>query len=79
VKTQYHKNYFNTLRKYMGQFIIGLILLALRVFGAYFCSQSATEKNRNSGGWGFFGFLSPIVAIIWISLLKPKTKWEDSE
>lgn len=55
---------------------IFLVLFVLRIVGAYVCSTTATELNRSSGGWGFFGFISPIIAMIWINCLKPVTKWE---
>lgn len=53
-----------------------LILFILRIFGAIFCSNKAKELNRSSGGWGFFGFISPIIAMIWINCLKPITNWD---
>jgi hypothetical protein len=53
-----------------------LILFVLRIVGAFVCSSKAKELNRNSGGWGFFGFVSPIIAMIWINCLKPITNWE---
>jgi hypothetical protein len=40
------------------------------------CSNKAKELNRSSGGWGFFGFVSPIIAMIWINCLKPITIWD---
>lgn len=56
----------------------GLIIvqLILRIVGVVVCSNKAKELNRNSSGWGFFGFISPIIAIIWINCLKPVTNWE---
>jgi hypothetical protein len=56
--------------------ILGLIL---RVIGLFFCKDKAKELNRSTGGWATFGFLSPIVAMIWISCLKPIMKWEENE
>lgn len=53
-----------------------VVQLVLRIVGVVVCSNKATELNRNSGGWGFFGFVSPIIAIIWINCLKPITDWE---
>jgi hypothetical protein len=50
---------------------IFLVLFVLRIVGAYVCSNTARELNRSSGGWGFFGFVSPIIAMIWINCLKP--------
>jgi hypothetical protein len=53
-----------------------LVLFVLRIVGAFVCSSKAKELNRNSGGWGFFGFISPIIAMIWIYCLKPITIWD---
>ncbi len=53
-----------------------LILFILRIVGAIVCSNKAKELNRSSVGWGFFGFVSPIIAMIWINCLKPITKWD---
>lgn len=52
-----------------------LILFILRIVGAIVCSNKAKELNRSTGGWGFFGFVSPIIAMIWINCLKPITNW----
>ncbi len=53
-----------------------IIQLILRIVGAVVCSNKAKELNRDSGGWGVFGFLLPIVAMIWINCLKPITNWD---
>ena len=53
-----------------------IIQLILRIVGAVVCSNKAKELNRDSGGWGFFGFMLPIVAMIWINCLKPITNWD---
>lgn len=53
--------------------IIGLIL---RIGGAWYCSNKAGKLNRNQLGWGFFGFISSILAIIWIQFMKPNVEWE---
>ena len=59
-----------------GIFVI--IQLILRFVGIFVCSNKAKELNRSSGGWGFFGFVSPIIAMIWIHCLKPVTIWEQN-
>ena len=59
-----------------GIFVI--IQLILRFVGIFVCSNKAKELNRSSGGWGFFGFVSPIIAMIWIHCLKPITIWEQN-
>jgi hypothetical protein len=46
--------------------------LGLRVVGAIVCYNKAKQLNREPGGWGFFGFLIPIVAMIWVHCIKPK-------
>jgi hypothetical protein len=56
--------------------ILGLIL---RVIGLFYCKDKAKELNRSEGGWALFGFLSPILAMIWISCLKPVMKWEQEK
>ena len=53
-----------------------LILFILRIVGAIVCSNKAKELNRSTGGWGFFGFVSPIIEMIWINCLKPITNWD---
>ncbi|MCH4552215.1 hypothetical protein [Aestuariibaculum lutulentum] len=59
-----------------GAFI--LIQLALRVVGLLVCVNKAKSLNRSQGGWGLFGFVSPILAMIWIHFMKPITDWERS-
>lgn len=53
-----------------------IITLFLRIVGAIVCSNRAKQLNRSTGGWGFFGFASPIIAIIWIYCLKPVMIWD---
>jgi hypothetical protein len=55
---------------------IYIILFILRIVGAVVCSNKAKELNRSTGGWGFFGFVSPIIAMIWVHCMKPITLWE---
>ena len=55
---------------------IVLIIFILRIIGIFVCSSKAKELNRSSVGWGFFGFISPIIAMIWIHCLKPITIWD---
>jgi hypothetical protein len=55
-----------------------LVNIALRIYGAYYCSNKAIKLNRNSSGWGVFGFLSPIIALIWISNKSPIINWEEN-
>lgn len=56
--------------------VLLIIQLILRIVGAVVCSNKAKELNRSSGGWGFFGFVMPIVAMIWVNCIKPITNWE---
>jgi len=52
-------------------------MMVLRLVGIIVCVNKAKELNRSQEGWGIFGFLMPIVAIIWVSCLKPKVVWND--
>ena len=58
-----------------GVFVI--LGLVLRIVGAVVCSNKAKELNRSTGGWGFFGFISPILAMIWIQFMKPIMVWDN--
>ena len=53
------------------------ILLILRFAGIVVCVKKAKELNRSQGGWGFFGFASPLVAMVWIHCMKPNMVWDD--
>ena len=55
---------------------IVIVVLVLRVVGIVVCSKKAKELNRSTSGWGFFGFISPILAMIWIQFMKPITLWD---
>ena len=57
--------------------IVSILMIALRILGVVVCIKKAEELNRNKGGWGFFGFISPILAMIWIQFMKPVTDWSD--
>lgn len=57
---------------------IVIIQLILRVVGTIVCVNKANSLNRSPGGWGFFGFVSPILAMIWIQFMKPIIKWEEN-
>ena len=52
--------------------------LILRIIGVLVCVNKAKELNRDTGGWGFFGFALPIIAMIWIYCLKPVMKWDEN-
>ena len=56
-----------------------IIGIGLRIFGLFYCKDKAKELNRSEGGWGFFGFFSPILAMIWISFMKPHITWEENK
>ena len=49
----------------------------LRIIITVICVRKARELNRSTLGWGIFGFFLPIIAIIWIQFVKPKTRWEE--
>jgi len=56
--------------------LVPILLLGLRVLGVIVCVNKAKELNRSTGGWGFFGFISPILAMIWIQFMKPVMVWD---
>ena len=56
--------------------IVLIVQLVLRIIGVVVCSNKAKELNRSTGGWGFFGFISPIIAMIWIQFMKPVMVWD---
>lgn len=58
--------------------IVPIIIIGLRVIGVIVCVNKAGELNRSKGGWGFFGFVSPIIAMIWIQFMKPVTDWNQN-
>lgn len=62
----------------MDDGVIVLFQLILRVLGIIVCVNKAKELNRSTGGWGFFGFVSPILAMIWIHFMKPVIKWDEN-
>jgi hypothetical protein len=51
------------------------VQLGLRIVGAIVCSSKASSLNRNAGSWGVFGFIAPIIAMIWIQFMKPHVDW----
>ncbi|MCH3884775.1 hypothetical protein [Tenacibaculum aquimarinum] len=59
----------------MNGFVAVLVIL-FRIIGVIVCSKKAEELNRSKMGWGVFGFLSPILAMIWIQFMKPIMKWD---
>jgi hypothetical protein len=61
-----------------GKAVFMILGLVLRIIGAFVCSSKAKELNRSSGGWGFFGFISPIIAMIWIQFMKPIMVWDSN-
>jgi hypothetical protein len=56
-----------------------IIFFGLRIVGAIVCANKATELNRSSGGWAAFGLFFPIIAMIWISNLKPNINWHNDD
>tara|TARA_R100001377_G_scaffold39727_1_gene22191 strand:- start:497 stop:706 length:210 start_codon:yes stop_codon:yes gene_type:complete len=63
----------------MNEEAIVIFQLILRAVGMLVCANKAKELNRSQGGWGFFGFLSPILAMIWIHFMKPNMNWDENE
>ena len=58
--------------------LVPILVIGLRIAGVIVCSNKAEELNRSKGGWGFFGFVSPILAMIWIQFMKPVMKWDEN-
>ena len=59
--------------------VLNIFLVVIRIVGIFVCVDKAQKLNRSQGGWGFFGFVSPIVAMIWIHCLKPNIDWSIEE
>tara|TARA_R110002050_G_scaffold204522_4_gene340185 strand:- start:112025 stop:112231 length:207 start_codon:yes stop_codon:yes gene_type:complete len=62
----------------MDEGVVIIIQLILRVVGIIVCVNKAKDLNRSQGGWGFFGFVSPILAMIWIHFMKPVMTWDEN-
>lgn len=58
--------------------VILIFTLLLRIVGAVVCVNKAKELNRSTGGWGFFGFFLPVIAMIWVHCIKPKVVWDSN-
>lgn len=56
----------------------GLLIfqMILRLVGIMVCVNKANKLTRSEVGWGFFAFMMPVVAMIWIYCLKPHVEWE---
>lgn len=48
-----------------------VVWLVIRIVITVYCVNKAGKLTRNKGGWGFFGFFLPIIALIWIQFMKP--------
>jgi hypothetical protein len=55
--------------------IFNLLFAIVRIIAVIVCTRRAKELNRNTGGWGIFGFFFPIIATIWIYCLGPIDLW----
>lgn len=51
--------------------IISAFLFILRIVITVYCVNKAGELKRYKFGWGLFGFILPLVALIWIQFLRP--------
>ncbi len=56
--------------------IAATVLILLKIVGVIVCYGKAKALNRNKVGWGFFGFISPILAMIWVHCMKPFVVWD---
>jgi len=52
-----------------------LLSLVFRIAAVFICRSRAKKLNRNVLNWGVFGFFLPLIAIIWIYCLPPKSAW----
>jgi uncharacterized membrane protein YoaK (UPF0700 family) len=52
---------------------IGIISLVIALVIAYFCHKIAVGKGRGPILWAVLGFLFPIIALIIIAVLPPKS------
>jgi len=66
---------FNGLAMENNEGFIFILSFFLRIVGLIVCTQKAEELNRSKTGWGIFGFISPLLAMIWIQFMKPIIKW----
>lgn len=62
----------------MGSGVVFIMVLIFRIIAVVVCVNKAKELNRSTGGWGFFGFVMPLLAIIWIQFMKPVTIWDEN-
>lgn len=62
----------------MDEGVLMIIQFILRIVGVIVCVNKAKELNRSTGGWGIFGFIFPIIAMIWIQFMKPIMKWDEN-
>lgn len=59
--------------------VFRILNVVFRIVITVICVNKAKKLNRNAFGWGFFGLILPIIAIIWIQFMKPKTHWEEEK
>ena len=52
-----------------------IIFFGIRIFGAIYCAQKSDKLNRSASGWAIFGLFFPIIAMVWISILKKNITW----
>ena len=53
-----------------------LILLhgLFSIVAMFVCHKQAIQLNRSKVGWGLFGLILPIIAVIWVLNIKPIIK-----
>lgn len=54
--------------------LLSVILIILRIIITVYCINRAEVLQRSKLGWGFFGFILPLLALIWIQFVKSKDK-----
>lgn len=55
-----------------------LFRIIIRIIAIIICVHRAGKLNRNKFGWGIFGFIFPLPAVIWIYCLKIHKNWVDN-
>ncbi len=52
-----------------------LMMVAPSVISGVLCYKHAQRLNRNAAGWGGFGLFVPVLAVIIVFCMSPKSKF----
>lgn len=58
--------------------LLSIFLFILRIIITIYCTNKAGRLGKSKLGWGLFGFLLPLIALIWIQFVKPKKSVQSS-